>query len=205
MEVELKYLLPKGIDKYSILNDDEIKKLFVPETDEVLDMKAFYFDTKDYDLKKNGLSFRIRYEGSNLVLTTKYGGGSSNGLHEREEININVSEEFLKNPSVEIFNGYAVYDEFKKALKDKEIEKMLEMNYERDELNIDNGRFNAVLSIDEGEIVTNKGNDCIFELEIEQISGSTEEMIKFGEYLAQKYGLIPCNKSKLERGFEKMV
>lgn len=204
MEVEVKYLLPKNFNKELFFLDEDIQNIFVNETDVTLDMRAFYYDTKEYDLKKNGLSFRIRYENNDLILTTKYGGGAEAGLHKREEININVKEDFLNNPSIEIFKGYEVYDAFKKALNGKKIEKLLEMEYERVEENIDNGLFNAIISIDDGFIITNNGKERVFELEIELISGSEAEMVSFGDKIREKYNLLPCNKSKLQRGFEKI-
>lgn len=205
MEVEVKYLLPENFIVENIFEDELVKNIFVPETDVIFNMRAFYFDTPDFDLMKNGLSFRIRYENNDLVLTTKYGGGAKEGLHEREEININVDPEFLNSPNIEIFKGYDVYEEFKKALNGKNLLKLLEMTYERKEVNIDDGEFDAVLSVDEGYIFTESGKERIFELEIENISGSIEKMTDFANKLASKYELIPCNDSKLKRGFEKMA
>ena len=60
----------------------------------------------------------------------------------------------------------------------------------------------AILSYDEGEILAGGKTTAISEVEIELSEGNEEDLKAFGMDLAEKYGLLPLNKSKYARGLK---
>ena len=214
MEIELKYSA-SAEQAERILEDmmsesgSEIKSI---------PMEAVYFDTEDRALRERRLTYRIRWEGKDSILTIKYGKGSDkgkSGMHKREEINISVPSDFIEKPGIDVLDDTPVYKEFDKAvggqysdalgimLPLKPLVPVMTMTFLRKELMVslpDGGR--AILSYDEGEIAAGSGKTPISEIEAELFEGNEEELARFGEKLAQKYGIEPLNKSKYARGLK---
>ena len=126
MEIELKYLFDTdardGEDagtkqasvekmKNEIFADEEIQRFMDAGSEEVIPMDAIYLDTADGALRKKGIAFRVRQEGSQPVATLKWGGKQEAGLHVRGELNVSVGEDFVKAPSLAIFQGSEIYEE----------------------------------------------------------------------------------------------
>ena len=214
MEIELKYSVT-GDEAEKILRDmsagygSEIKSI---------PMEAVYFDTEDRALREKKLTYRIRQEGNDSVLTIKYGKGSDKGragMHKREEINIPVSGDFIEKPGIDVLDDTPVYKEFDKAvggqysddlgimLPLKPLIPVITMTFLRKEMTVplDSGG-KAVLSYDDGKISAGNKNALISELEVELFEGNEEELVRFGGQLAEKYAIEPLNKSKYARGLK---
>lgn len=214
MEIELKYSASaeqaeKILEDMMSESGSEIKSI---------PMEAVYFDTEDRALRERRLTYRIRREGKDSILTIKYGKGSDkgkSGMHKREEINISVPSDFIEKPGIDVLDDTPVYKEFDKAvggqysddlgimLPLKPLVPVMTMTFLRKELMVslpDGGR--AILSYDEGEIAAGSGKTPISEIEAELFEGNEEELAEFGEKLAQKYGIEPLNKSKYARGLK---
>lgn len=202
MEIELKYLFEDEASKDAIFNDKYIQKIMDEGSEAVTPMRAIYMDTEDGILREKEMAFRVRFEYSKLVATLKWGGSAEEGLHVRGELNVQVDEDFLQNPSLEVFKGSEIYDEITEAVGEKKLIPVMEMNYVRREVRIDTGLSISVLSVDEGEIKTRKGNVPILELEIELYTGDKADMIALGRKMEEKYHLKRGNRSKFQRGLE---
>lgn len=214
MEIELKYSVSSA-EAEKILQD--MSSEFGAEIRSI-PMEAIYYDTEDKALKERRLTYRIRLEGDENVLTIKYGKGSDkarSGMHKREEINIKVPSDFSEKPGIDVLDDTPVYKEFDKAvggqysddlgimLPLKPLVPVMTMTFLRKELTvslIDGGR--AVLSYDEGNITAGDKKSAISEVEVELSEGSEEELAIFGEKLTEKYGVEPLNKSKYARGLK---
>ncbi len=202
MEIELKYLFEDETSKDAIFNDKYIQKIMDEGSEAVIPMRAIYLDTPEGALMKKEMAFRTRMEGSKCVATLKWGGSAEDGLHIRGELNVAVEENFADNPTIEVFRGSEIYDEIMAAVGDAKLVPVMEMNYVRREVRVDTGASISVLSLDEGEIKTKKGNLPILELEIELYTGDKEDMIALGRKLEEKYRLKRGNRSKYQRGLE---
>ena len=181
-------------------------------------MEALYYDTWDKSLRDKRLTYRIRKEGDEYVLTIKYGRGSDkakSGLHKREEINIPVNADFLKKPGIDVLEDTPIYKEFDKAvggqysddlgvmLPVKKLLPEIKMVYTRLEVDVDlEEGGTAILSYDLGKIEAGGKETPISEVEIELSEGSEEELTAFGQKIIDKYGLEPLNKSKYARGLK---
>lgn len=201
MEIEMKYVIGDREIARNIWEDEYLSGIEEKDSREKVYMKAAYFDTDDYILSKNDIAFRVRMEGPRIVASLKWKGASEDGLHTREEINVPVKDEacfILPNP--EIFKESDIGRDMIALLNGKPLHSLLETRFLRSRLRVDTGKSICEVAIDEGEIVTDFGNLPICELEIELFSGDQEDIQKMGELLAEKYQLVPEDKSKYARG-----
>lgn len=201
MEIEMKYGIGDKECAENIWDDEDLLRIGDIESRETILMKAAYFDTSDYVLSKHDVAFRVRMEGNRVVASLKWNGTCEDGLHSREEINVPINDEAcLIMPSPEVFKesdqGKAVLE----LLGDKKLHSLMETCFLRKRMRIDSGKAICEFAIDEGEIVTDFGTLPICELEIELFSGEEQEVNVIGERLAQKYNLVPENRSKYARG-----
>lgn len=202
MEIELKYLFEDAALKDEIFNDKHILKIKDEGSEAVTPMRAVYMDTEDAALRKKEMAFRVRFEGTKIVATLKWGGSAEAGLHVRGELNVAVDEAFAEEPSLDVFKGSEIYDEIAEAAGDKKLVSVMEMSYIRKELRVDTGLSIDVISLDEGEIMTKNGSLPILELEIELYTGDKDDMLALGKKLEERYRLLPGDKSKYRRGLE---
>jgi inorganic triphosphatase YgiF len=203
MEIEMKYVIGDKEIAKSIWEDENLSGIEEKDSREKVYMKASYFDTDDYILSKNDIAFRVRMEGSRIVASLKWNGSSIEGLHTREEINVPVNDEacFIA-PDPEIFKEAEMGRDMIALVAGKPLHSLLETRFLRSRVRIDTGKSICEIAIDEGEIVTDFGNLPICELEIELFTGDQAEVRKLGDMLAEKYGLIPEDRSKYARGLK---
>lgn len=204
MEIELKYLLEDNISADKIFDDAYLKTIGIPDTYQKPDMSATYFDTEDGTLRKKEMALRFRKEGDRFVSTLKWTDSVENGLHIRGEINVPVEIGFLAVPTIEIFKESEIYETLKENIGNKRLISVMTMDFVREEVKLNIDETICALSLDRGEIITTNGNVPICEIEIELYSGEKEKILELGEKLALKYNLIPCDKSKYQRGLEKL-
>ncbi len=200
MEIELKYSFGDSSVKDKILSDDYIKDIIIASSYEAIPMRAVYMDTPSEALRGKSIAFRVRLEGSVYMATLKWGGSAVGGLHNRGELNVPVDESFLARPNMEIFLGSEIYEDLAEATRSESPVPVMDMDFLRKQVKLNTGKSLSILSLDEGEIITPKGSVPICELEIELESGDSEDMLALGEKLASRYGLIPCDVSKYQRG-----
>ncbi|MEI8216686.1 MAG: CYTH domain-containing protein [Eubacteriales bacterium] len=201
MEIEMKYSIKDKETSDLIWEDDYINSLADENSRENIYMKAAYFDTEDKVLSAKDIAFRVRKEGNRVVASLKWNGESSDGRHKREEINVPVNDEacFI-TPDPSIFKESEDGRWMLKILGGKELVNVLETRFFRRKVRIDTGECICEVAIDIGEIVTDSGSEPICELEIELFSGSEESLKEIGALIAEKYQLVPENRSKYARG-----
>lgn len=199
MEIELKYKIPAMAIAEDIWKDDIFSNIEEEGSREEIYLDAKYFDTSRCDLAKNEIAYRVRTEGEHLVASLKWKGNSEEGLHIREEINVPVMND---EPDVSVFNESEIGRQLIDILDGKKLECFVETKFNRRRFRIDTGTSIFEVSVDIGKIVTQYGEVPISEVEIELFSGETEEMVKIGRKLRDKYGLEVENESKYARGIE---
>jgi len=201
MEIEMKFNIGRKETADLIWEDADLLAIGEQDSREKLYMKAAYFDTDDYILCKNDIAFRVRMEGSRIVASLKWNGGSEEGLHTREEINVPVDDEacFI-SPDPSIFKESEPGKDMIGLLGGKPVHNVLETRFLRRKMKIDSGKSISELAIDIGEIVTDFGTEPICELELELYSGDQADMTRIGREIADKYHLVPENRTKYARG-----
>lgn len=203
METEFKYTLKDREVFDTIVRNAEINKMGLDAV-ETIDMHAVYFDTKDEDLRRKGIAYRIRQEDERCTATIKWDVNVQEGLHQREEFNLVVNDErFAEHPGIDLFISSDAYDVLHEAAGDKALGPTVTMDYERRQFKVDTGKSISCISIDEGAIHHISGHTIpICELEIEWYYGDEEDFMQLAEYISSKYELTSENKSKLQRAFE---
>lgn len=203
MEVELKYTVPDKKTMDAIWADEYIKKIEEKGTREDVLMKAAYFDTEDRILSSNDIAFRVRMEGKKIVASLKWNDKDLNimGLHMREEINVPVDDDacFI-SPKPEIFKESSEGRDLLEAVGDTPLINIMEMTFVRKRVRLDNGDCICELSLDEGKILCDSGEEAISEMEIELFTGEQKDLIDIGDHIVKKYNLMPENRSKYARG-----
>lgn len=201
MEVELKYLVDSKETADAIFNDAYLFSIEEQETREKIFFKAAYFDTSDYILSKHDIAFRVRMEGEQLVASLKWRGKVEGGLHRREEINVPVDDpQCYIMPSPEIFAESDIGKEVIRLVGDSPLVSLMEMGFLRSRFRVDTGNSIIELALDMGEILTDRGNLPILELELEIYSGEEADLMDLGDRLSKDYDLVPFGESKYLRG-----
>jgi len=197
-EIELKLGLPNLELSSEIMKDKNILKYSEIEILETKVFEAIYLDTQNGDLNKGGFAFRIRKEGEQWVATVKTKGSSIAGLHKREEWDRVIDSPI---PSIEYFEDFVIFQDLKDSLGNNELISLFITKFERGiiNLNIEN-RSKIELAMDIGEIIVGDKRELIAEVELELKSGNIEDLNLIGNYLVDKYKLIPEDKSKYHRG-----
>lgn len=203
MEIEFKYLIPDVSIISDLWQESVLKKYGLVDASEALHMKAVYYDTPDGLLSGADVAFRIRHEGPHIVATIKWGGRQSEGLHEREELNIQLAESFDDSrPTLDVFAESEKGRELIELIGDRPLQRTLETDFLRRISRIDTGKAICEAALDEGKIITDAGELDIRELELELYSGDVSEIEKIGADLSARFGLVPGVKSKYGRGME---
>lgn len=205
METEFKYKLNDENIFEKLVEDSEIIKEGV-ENVEIINMKAYYFDTAENDFRKRGIAYRIRHENDRITATIKWDTedtGVQDGLHIREEFNLVVSDEnFAENPDIAMFRSSDAYDVLYNASGDKKLIRTIGMEFERRQIKVDTGKSISCVSVDRGIIHHEKGYDVpILELEIEWFYGDEKDFKELALKIQNKYNLEVENISKLQRAF----
>jgi len=201
VEIELKYTIPEKNIAEIIWQDSYLAEMEEAESREKLTLKAAYFDTEDKILAGSDIAFRVRMEGCRSIASLKWNGKNEGALHTREEINVPIDgEACLIMPDPAIFKESEIGLQMMNLIKGKQLVSVMEMGFLRRRVRVDTGSSIIEISIDTGDIVTDSGSIPIFELELELFSGSQDDLMELGEKLAERYALIPEERSKYARG-----
>ncbi|MGN1349419.1 MAG: CYTH domain-containing protein [Anaerovoracaceae bacterium] len=203
MEIEFKYLIPDESIVEKFWQEAVFKKYGDVDSRQSVQMRAAYYDTPDGILSSVDAAFRIRHEGPHVVATIKWGGRQKEGLHEREELNIQLADSFDDSmASLDVFAESEKGRELIELIGDRPLQKKLETDFLRRIRRIDTGTAICEAALDIGKIVTAAGELIIRELELELYSGEILSLKAMGEDLAARFGLVPGVKSKYGRGME---
>ena len=201
MEIELKYLIPDRAVIDSLWHEDVFAKYGDVDPEEQVEMKAVYYDTADEVLSGVDAAFRIRREGDIYVATLKWNGTQTENLHEREELNLPLSDPAAaEHPTMDIFAQSEKGRELMALIGEKPLLPRVTTDFTRSIMRVDTGTTICEVDLDIGEIKTQAGSLDISEIEIELFSGSIDEVTDIGKDLAERFGLEAGVDSKYARG-----
>lgn len=199
-EIELKLRCTDRRVWGKIMTTQLLTEITVPESKKKQLLEAHYFDTTIGSLQKEKLAYRIRREGEEWIATVKGGGTSCDGLHERQEWNMIVSD---AQPNSKIFSGTDIGKKLIEVIGDQTLVPILITRFERTSLDVmmpDGSRIEV--AADEGIIMAGSKTTPILEVELELKSGQTAAVIKLGAMLQGEYPLVPEDESKFYRGLK---
>jgi triphosphatase len=161
-------------------------------------LHTIYFDTPEYDLRRQGVALRVRRDGRHWVQAVKDVGTVRGGLRRRLEIETEVSGAFpdcariTDGRLVEIFAS----PELRAALGP-----VFVTEFTRKARLIDFQGAVVEASIDRGEIRGGDGIDPVAELELELKSGPSWRLFELALELVEDMPLQVEYRSKAERGY----
>ena len=203
MPVEIELKLRLSPDKIAGLRRNSLLKSLTISRPITLKLYTVYYDTSNFDLKRNDIAFRLRRSGRSgkrWIQSIKGGGSATGGLHQRYEWETPVPEaqpDFSKidDPSLVKLFGNADLREQLRPLFTTEFKRSIRM------LRLADGS-EAEFSLDQGMISANDGSSLpICEIELELNSGSTLPLYQLSLELLNTVPLRLENASKAERGY----
>lgn len=159
---------------------------------------ALYFDTPDGDLARQGMSLRLRREGSEWKQTLKAGGSSTGGLHARGEWEFEAEgpvldlARFRETPLA----GVAHADRFHETLVEA-----FRVDVQRTLWQIGRDARRVEVVLDEGEVQSTTGRAAILEVEIESQGDDRNAMFDVAAQLIEAAPMRPSAITKAQRGF----
>lgn len=209
-EIELKFLIPSNKLNY-------IKRQTHIKASQTKQLIAYYFDTPNKRLAKNGTAIRIRKEGNSWVQTIKTAGdGLANRLEHNHLLETQIVETAIKNnnllPNLDIYKNTPVATIIEK-LNPNKLAKTLTCQYVTDverttrlikKTDPNNNEENLIeVAFDKGVVVhglDNTKKDDIQEVELELVSGSPTFLFETAKAWCKRYNLSVSTVTKAERG-----
>ncbi len=205
MEIELKYAVPDERTLDAIWHDERLLSMMEEGTRSVEEFDGIYYDTPDCRLLSKDIAYRIRREGRRRVACLKWRGNTEGALHIRHELNVTLPEsDIAPAPDLSVFAESEIGPVLEELTGGAELVPMISSLVVRRSFRIDTGASICEVSLDKGRIAAAGKEDPVCEMEIELFSGDQDEMAELGAEIAEKYGLIPEERSKFARGLRLM-
>lgn len=195
-EIELKLRLPEPHIAERILQDSYLNSLSKEEP-RTKSYETIYYDTKDQDLLREGICYRIRQGTGQYEATIKGKGHSQGGLSQRLEWNRPLK---TNTPNLEDFRDIPLVKDILKKIGDKKLKPVFSTIFQRQILKLHYEESIVELALDMGEIKAGEKTEAICELELELKKGQVGAVLAIGKKVAQEYNLQPANLSKFSRG-----
>ena len=196
-EIELKLRLPP--DSIARLQRNPLLKSLSVSSSVPRKLYSIYYDTPDFDLRRNGVAFRLRREGKRWMQTIKGGGGAAAGLHQRDEWEapvLKAEPDFTKisDPRlIRLFSAASLREQLRPLF-------ITEFNRSTRMLRLSDGS-EAEFCLDRGKIIAGDVSAPLCEIELELKSGSPLSLFQLAQDLLHSIPFRLENVSKAERGY----
>lgn len=195
-EIEVKFSLDNSITASDIITMLDSHKHSVWTN---IDMEAIYFDTKNNDLQKENMAYRIRKEDGSIIATIKMKEVIEDGFSKRYEVNKSTMD--LK-PNINLFLEDKKIEPFIKDLKNEDFLPIMVMKFNRLKSIFKYQNSEIEIAIDRGDIVRYGKNIPIYELELELLDGDIGDLIRLKDFLMDVFDLKIDVKSKFKKGLD---
>lgn len=167
-----------------------------------------YYDTPEGTIAKKGGAVRVRSffdeEGEKFEHTVKFGGGASEGLHQRYEWNVIADSERF---DIKEFIRLAIanddprdlLEEFLEGVDQDSLRPICSTVFNRTTYMFGFGDSMMEACFDDGIIKAGDKEDIICELELELESGDVVDLKDMAEFIVENTGAKPFNESKFTR------
>lgn len=212
METEVKLGFKDKESLYNVASSERFRGLCIkdPELSFPVLLENYYLDTKALTITKRGGAIRVRHFSGNDIdtyeFTVKYGGGTSKGVHRRFEWNVKSDKgnfsinKFVKD-AADFGDPPELLDEVFKDIEDTDLYVICFNAFYRTVYELSYGDSKIEACFDNGRIRNADGSltDEICELELELISGDTQDLDKLTAYLTEGLDCAPLNRTKYMR------
>lgn len=160
-----------------------------------------YYDTDNGDLAHAQVALRIRRDGEQFIQTLKSKGASVAGLSERNEWDWYIDGDVL----VQTHLDDSCWPQSLQKLDKSQLHELFRTDFTRKSVELaweHRGIATRVeVALDQGKVITAKGEEQICELELELREGQPAALLELALELAADIALMPCDISKAERGY----
>lgn len=160
---------------------------------------SVYYDTPDLQLKRQGLTLRLRRVGGRWLQTIKGAGTAAAGLHRRDEWETEVPEQTLDftglgDPAlIELFGASGLRDRLRPVFETEFTRKSCLLEFSPGE--------EAEFALDRGEVRANHAAEPICEVELELKTGDCARLFELALELIRAVPVKLQIPSKAERGY----
>lgn len=158
---------------------------------------SVYYDTDKQQLRKHGLTLRVRRIGRRYVQTVKLESGASSALMDRSEWECEIAG---AQPNLSLARDTGLEPILSKKLKAK-LKPLFETRVRRRAYPIQSGGSEIELTIDKGTVTAGRQSAPICEIELELKHGDAAELFKVARRLAEQVPIQFSVTSKPERGY----
>lgn len=163
-----------------------------------VDLKAIYYDTPDFDLRKSDLALRVRSDGSRCVMTLKSGAPKNGKALMRDEWSVSVP---AMEPDLAALSQ-VLSSEILARIQAAPLHPVFSTEVRRHTRVLDTPLGTVELALDRGRIVAGERFEQISEVELELLQGRTEAIYQLTHDLLKDTDLRPSIRSKSARGFD---
>ncbi|MCF7099359.1 inorganic triphosphatase, partial [Klebsiella variicola] len=193
-EIELKFIVAQdGVDALrQHLNALEAKHTPAGQ------LLNIYYETADNWLRRHDMGLRIRGDQGRYEMTLKIAGRVVGGLHQRPEYNIplDTPELALEKLPAEVWPQ----GELPAALA-QNVQPLFSTDFERERWVVKEGDSEIEIALDRGEVKAGEHQEPICELELELLSGTTQDILTLARRLLDTGVLRQGSLSKAARGY----
>ncbi len=166
---------------------------------EVHYLTSIYYDTPDFDLRKNDLGFRIRECEQRHYQTVKSSGEHIGDLHHRHEWENEIKSAQPDLTSLEP----AIKERVEKILAHKTLQPVFKTEFQRTtwQLHFADGGTQVELALDFGNVGMATQSEQISEIELELKTGDVAKLHEIAAVLRKSIPLTVEKRSKAARGY----
>ena len=210
MESEIKLSFKNREELFGII-DAEWFSDFCLDTSpkETVTLDNTYYDTPDHKLIRKGGSIRIRKfldEDDKVCYehTVKFGGGVTDGLHQRYEWNVKMDSPRidlagLKDGAKDADDPAELLDDVLEGISSDDLVPLCSTVFERTKYMFGFGDSIMEACFDCGKIEAGDKEEDICELELELESGDVVDLKEMGQFIIDNTAAVPFNDSKFKR------
>ncbi|MEM8533494.1 MAG: CYTH domain-containing protein [Chloroflexota bacterium] len=198
MEIEAKFRVERADFFETILTTDVLGSFQLTRSEDIEEQYNRYFDTVDGRLRAQAYGLRIREIGDRRIVTLKGKGAVKDGLHQRDEWEVEIGKE----DAPEHWPTGELRDRVLSLLDGAELVMTLEIYTTRQHIiaSSTSGPV-AEVSLDVGNFTAGDVREPFRECEAELLpNASREDFEQLIKELQSRFDLIPENRSKLARG-----
>jgi triphosphatase len=161
-------------------------------------LRSVYFDTDKRNLRKNGLSLRVRSDDGRHRQTIKRRRGGSVGLFERDEWETELAG---RQPDLDAAERAGFKRSLNKKLR-RGLKPIIEARVRRKVFLVDHGGSKIELALDKGSVKAAGEASPLCEVELELKEGEPGELFKLAHAVSDAVPVTLATKSKAGRGYD---
>ncbi|WP_312948201.1 inorganic triphosphatase [Superficieibacter sp.] len=157
-----------------------------------------YYETDDNWLRQHDMGLRIRGNEGRYEMTLKVAGRVVGGLHQRPEYNVELSQpelDLARFPAEVWPQGELPADLAAR------VKPLFSTDFSREKWLVEVGQSRIEIALDRGEVKAGEFQEPVCELELELLSGETQDVLKLARQLVNLDVLRQGSLSKAARGY----